>query len=584
MEFHQRICCALLWLLPWFACASDPLDDLNTLVYQYPAEANKKLLKLEEEFRSHKPEPFKELRLKILRCEALLQMGENEAAINMAQTGEAIAKQLRAEHVRPYFMSCLADAYSSYDNLQIALPQLDSAITLAKRYQQPQALVTALRLRGQIDTENDNFTSAIEDLRLALDVYDSINIQEENWAWPPKAYVQAAMGNLLYATGDTQQAMYYMEQGLKSPEAKGKIRQVLLLNAAKIAFHQGNTEASDRYLKEARTLLPELSSALELAISYSIIASIEIERGRAEKARELLEVALNTFEQQQKQVHSMRTRKLLADVAFASGDDKTALALMEKAIRTAQQMQVYSDLANYQLALAKYYADQNEYKRAYQYLDQSYQAANKANANTNHTRVLQFKARLSQRTSDATLEKVLSDNLQDRRNINWMYLFLLTMVVLLLSIVIWQLMRHMALRKAMQVEPAPQTPQQHLESAMQHAKRGNHSLSILLLNVREVDPVELPELKLALEKRLRETDMIFRHSGDELLILLPYTSNQGAELVMEQLTPELAKFSDGKNNLGHACMHQFDTAETLIKRATTRGMSRAQLDGNSPAR
>lgn len=581
MDFHRWCCCLLLWLVPLFACAQDPMDEINTLVYQYPAEAKQKIAELEEAHRRGSPSPFEELRLKLLKCELFLQLGENEAAINLAQMGEATAKRLNAEHVRPYFMSCLADAYSAYDNLQVALPLLDTAITLAKRYQQPQAMVMALRLRGQLDTETDNVASAIEDLRLALDAYDNISAQEDDWAWPPKAFVYAAMGNLLFVTHDYQQAMYYTELGLKSPECLGKIRQVLLLNASRIALRKGDITTSDTYLQEARQLLPELSTPLELAVGYATIAAIELERGNSDKAKDLLDVALNTFEQQQKQLYSMRTKRLLALIAFDKGDEKTALKLMDDAIGTAERMQVYSDLASYYLTLSKHSANQSDFKHAYEFLEKSYKAAEKAHKAASDTRMLQFKARLSQRASDATLEKLLSDNLEERSSISWMYMILLAMVLLLLALVLWQLLRHVSLRKQSSEVPLPQSPEQHLEYAIQHAKRGNHSLSILLLNIRDIRPVDLPALKGAIEKRLRETDMILRFSPDELLLLLPYTSNQGAELVMKQLQPVLDDCQEGKILIGHASMHQFDTSETLLKRASVRGMSRAQLGSYS---
>lgn len=581
MDFHRWCCCLLLWLVPLFACAQDPMDEINTLVYQYPAEAKQKIADLEEAHRRGSPSPFEELRLKLLKCELFLQLGENEAAINLAQMGEATAKRLNAEHVRPYFMSCLADAYSAYDNLQVALPLLDTAITLAKRYQQPQAMVGALMIRGQLDTDANNFASAIEDLRLALDAYDNIRGQEDDWSAPPKAYLYASMGNLLAATGDLEQAIYYTRLGLEHPDSKGKVKQVLLINAARIELDRGNIEASGNFLNQARQLLPELSTPIELATSYALIASIELDRGFPGKAEDLLLVALNTFDLQQKQLHGMRSRALLARIEFLKGNDKAAIALMERVIDTAERLQLYRELSGYQLRLADYFESKGKYKEAFTLLSASYKAAEKAHKAASDTRMLQFKARLSQRASDATLEKLLSDNLEERSSISWMYMILLAMILLLLSLVLWQLLRHVSLRKQSSEAPLPQSPEQHLEYAMQHAKRGNHSLSILLLNIRDIRPVDLPALKGAIEKRLRETDMILRFSPDELLLLLPYTSNQGAELVMKQLQPVLDDCQEGKILIGHASMHQFDTSETLLKRASVRGMSRAQLGSYS---
>lgn len=115
---------------------------------------------------------------------------------------------------------------------------------------------------------------------------------------------------------------------------------------------------------------------------------------------------------------------------------------------------------------------------------------------------------------------------------------------------------------------------------MLHAKRGGHPLSVLLLGVKNLDTQEIKNLTAALKLRLRETDSLYLLNDNEILILLPYTSNQGADLVVQQLSPALVPWQDRKILLGQASMHQFDTSETLLKRATTRGMTRSTLMTN----
>ncbi|MEE2028776.1 hypothetical protein DIKCMJMK_02659 [Shewanella oneidensis] len=187
MDFRALALSLLLWLVPLWACANDQLDKLTQQVYQYPTKALAQITELEKQQQTDNTSNIDKLRLSILKCQNLLQLGENEAAINLAQMGEAHAKQLKLDQARPYFFNCQADAYLNYDNIQDALPLLDSAITLARRYQQPQALIDALRLRGQLDTNTDNFSSAIEDLRIAIDIYPDIHTQTQNWIWPPEA-------------------------------------------------------------------------------------------------------------------------------------------------------------------------------------------------------------------------------------------------------------------------------------------------------------------------------------------------------------------------------------------------------------
>ncbi|ABL98545.1 hypothetical protein SHAM105786_15835 [Shewanella amazonensis] len=578
MGFHHRICGLLLWLLPLLVLAREPMDEISTLVFQYPAEAKSQIALLEDEFRHSPTTDLNNLRLKLLKCELLLEQGDNEAAINLAQMGEATAKRLGVEYARPYFIACLANAYSRYNNVQVALPQLDTAVTLAKRYQQPQALILALRLRGQLDTEAENYTSAIEDLRVALDAYEGIQNQQQNWIWPPKALTYGAMGQLMYATGDLTQARHYNNLGLEHLDSKGKVRLELLLNAAEIAIASDKDGDSADYLAQARKLLPELSTPLELALGYSRIASIELTRGRPDIAEDLLNIALNTFIQQQNQLYAMRVQGLLAQVEFAKNNHPAALKLMSQAIATAQQLQLYSEQAKYQLQLARFHESQGQFEKAFQTLDKSLQATVQAHRLINQTRTQQLNTRLGQRSLNADFELNPLSSFPGQSNLSWVYNLMLVMISLLLALVVWQMTRQFSSRPA--EDNVPQSPVQWLEQAMLHAKRGGHPLSVLLLGVKNLDTQEIKNLTAALKLRLRETDSLYLLNDNEILILLPYTSNQGADLVVQQLSPALVPWQDRKILLGQASMHQFDTSETLLKRATTRGMTRSTLMTN----
>ncbi|QSX37583.1 nucleotidyl cyclase domain-containing protein [Shewanella sedimentimangrovi] len=576
MDFRPLLLGLLLWCPALLANTEATMDEINTLLYQYPQQANEQLLQLEQKLKQTPADEQTQLRLSMLKCFTQLELGEFQAAINLAQWGEARAKQLGLEQARPYFMSCLADAYSGFNDLEHAMPLLDSAVFLARHQQQPQALVMALRFRGQEDTENDNFSSAIEDLRLALDAYDDIMKQEQHWAWPPKAYVLAAMGNLLYVSGDLERGLEYNQKGLEDPAAQGKIRQVLLLNSARIAATLKNNSLSASLLKQAKQLLPEIKSAQQLAISYAIIASIEFELGDVSNAENIALVALNTFEQQGSELHAMRTRRLLAEVYLQQGKLQQASEQLEKVENTAYKTNSYYELKVALTMLAQSKARAGEFKSAYALMERAAEATAKANANANTAQLLQYKARLAQQSAASTQAELIEENLQQKYRFNWLYTIML-MLTLILVIV--------ALALFIRSSRPVTTPQQVtndgafsgmelLEHAMQHAKRGNYPLSVILLSLVVEDAQTLEQLRSQLELSLRETDSILALHADEWLILLPYTSHKGLERVMTQLNPLLAPTA---RVAGHASLQQFDSSTSLLKRASCRGLSQSSL-------
>ncbi|PTA48977.1 hypothetical protein C9I43_18185 [Shewanella morhuae] len=586
MDFRVMVLSLFLWLFPFGAGAIDQLDELTELVYQYPSKAFSQLALLEKTFAaSHINSDINQLRLSVLKCQNLLQLGENEAAINVAQLGDARAKQLKLDQARPYFLICQADANLNNNNIQNALPLLDSAITLARRYQQPQALVDALRLRGQLDTDTDNFSSAIEDLRLAIDIYPDIHTQTQNWVWPPQAYIYAAMGNLLYATHDFPQAMYYTNLGIQSSDAKGKVLHIILRNAARIALDNQEFDYSDQLEMQAKILLPELGSPLELAYSYAILASIALDKGRIDTAEEYIAIAINTFKKQNQKVAIMRSNRLLAQIRFAQHQDAEALVLMHQAIEQGESLNQYSDLKGFYGIISDYYLEQDDFKQAYAFLLKRYRATELANQEMNNARILQFKARLNQQdmgptSNDNTPE---STSILQEFNVDWLYSTLFLIAILLLGGMIWYLIDKQNNRASHADGDEPvETLVQQILSVLNNAKQGNYPLSLLIFNASQIRQVDLPSLQDELQHRLREQDKLIRYSMDEIVIVLPHTSTEGAQKVITQLVACIQPWQgSSKINIGVAAMQQFDTLESLIKRASINQLSKIKSGENN---
>ena len=65
---------------------------------------------------------------------------------------------------------------------------------------------------------------------------------------------------------------------------------------------------------------------------------------------------------------------------------------------------------------------------------------------------------------------------------------------------------------------------------------------------------------------------------DEIVIVLPYTSARGAQRVVNQLTPTIqTSQGSSKVNIGIAVMQQFDTLDSLVKRANINQLSKLKV-------
>ncbi|GGI83076.1 tetratricopeptide repeat-containing diguanylate cyclase [Shewanella gelidii] len=593
MEFRQIVLCLLLWVPTAFSQsisnedAHAQMDDLNQLIYQYADKAMVQISELEQALEQHSRSDITRLRLNLLKCEALMELGETKAAINVAQMGDAQAKLLRLEEARPYFLNCLADAHTSTGNLKVALPLFDAAIRLAKQYQQPQALVNALRQRGQIDTDTENFGAAIEDLRLALDIYPDLSTQARNWSWPPIAYIYGAMGNLFYVSGDLKQAIHYSNLAIQSTDVEGKVRHVLVRNAAKMHFDNDDTARGEQLLAQARAMMSQLTGPIDIASSYAIIASIDLSRGRLESAEQLTQLASSTFKSTNKKTLVMRSKRLLAQIKFAKGEPEQALQLMQEAIHQGVELKQFYDLVYFYQIMINHYADTNNYEKAFEYQQLQYQAQNAATDRLNDARFIQYKARLNQHDLAQTqAQQSISQHSQDKTTqLSWAYSIIFVLGMLLIAILIWYLINRSNqryLNDPLPIDDALPTNQK-LDAMLNSAKKSNSPMSLLLIDTGNIRQVDLPVMLDELKEKLREQDLLVRFATDQAVVVLPYTSTNGAEFVGEQLTSQIKAWQpDTPVNIGIASLQQFDTLPSMVRRASVNRLTkRKNVDSNN---
>lgn len=558
------------------------MDNLVTLIYQYPDKAKQELAALEQQPLSKQ----QQLRLQVLRCQTLLQLGERRPVINLVQTTQRQARQQQIEQAVAYLQTCEAEAYGDEEDFKKSFTLLDIAIEGSRNHNQPQAMVGALRLKGTYEFAMGNFSAAIESLRLALDVYPDLNKQQDHWTWPPIAYLYGDMAGVMHATGDLSQADYYLKLALQSPETTGKIKQTLSVMAARVALDSGDRSRSLQMLQQAVELLPEISSPLERAFSQAQIGSIELMLGNLQEADTAINAASKVFISNNNLLWEQRAERILAQIRLAQKQPDAALRYLNSSAALAQRLSQYDDLARTYTLEAKLYADKGDYQNAYHSMLKNVDAAAKAQQQLNNTQFLQYKAKLElqEQQKSKAQQQVHEASATQRQQLNRIYALVICLLLIIAALVIWIFGKSRGWNMVMNLSQS--SDEQLAEHMLNNAKNAGYPLSILLLDIRHVRLSELPSLQDDIEKKLREQDKILHHSAEELLILLPYTSSKGSERVVAQLEPVLHRWHTAKVHMGVASLTQPDTLKTLLKRASVNQLNRSRNDDglHSPAR
>lgn len=575
MDFRFIVLCLSLWLTPSWANTMVDLDELAETVYQYPNATLSKITALEQALDKDNSTPLHQLRLSLLKCEAYVQLGENEAAINLARMSDAKAKAMGIQQASPYFFNCMAAAYIDYGDLRQALTLLDTSIFQSRELQQPQSLVNGLLLRGRIDTHIESQSSALEDLRLAQDVYPDTLQQRQNWATPPRPYIQLAMAKLLRNKGAFNQSFNTAKAALDSQQTTGKVRLTVLLTLAKIAHFNQETKFRDEMILEAKILIPEIATATELAESYTELAEIEFLRANNKSAAQLLGIALNTFNKQKKINDSLRASRLLAQIQLANGEEHEGLSLMQQAMVIGERTNQFDELIDCYQVLSNYFVGKGDFQRAYQYQLKRFESAQNSYEFLKDTRLLQIKAQLGryQQLSQNNKPQPIKLNAQISDSyglIGILILFLILTIFILLS-----RFRIMPTPKADLHKEAPLNVDEKMEALLTSAKQIGYPITILLINQSHLYKADMELLLSRLNNKLRQQDILINKSNDQILIMLPFTSITGAQIIAKQLETIIEPMQNGhKAPLGMAVMQHHDTLTSLIKRASVDQLSR----------
>jgi len=571
MDFKIIVLCLTVWVSPVLASTLEQLEQLNTLVFQYPSKALSKINTLENHFTGSPSSDDVLMRLSALKCESYIQLGEHAAAINLARLSDAKAKKLKLQAARPYFLNCMAQAYTNFGNYQQALPLLYASIALSRQLKQPQALISGLWLRSKLNANVKHHDAAIEDLRLALDMFSEIRQQKQMWTWPPKGYLHSAIAKQLSLIGEQSEAKKHLTKALDDKRTQGKVLLFIALEKAAFAQHNQRPALQDKYTQIARSKLAELGTPSELALAYKTIATIDFNSGKYSSAEQLVNLSLRTFEKETDVIGTISALKLNAQIKLKQYREAAGLTLMAKAITLAQERSRYSDLKDSYAILSAYFAKQDKFVLAYQYQQQQLAALEKETDSIKDIWLSQLKSGLSREEQVAMPVHSLIATTAPSSLLPKSLIPIAIMIISVALFIIWYQRKVPQQKQAQQVAlplTSKSDKEKGLEELLNTSKQAGYPLSLLVFNSSQINKADMPIVLEQLNVKLREQDVLLKRPENQLLIMLPHTSEKGALNVINQLTGTIEMWQEGiKVNIGLACMRQFDDLESMIKRA-----------------
>lgn len=121
----------------------------------------------------------------------------------------------------------------------------------------------------------------------------------------------------------------------------------------------------------------------------------------------------------------------------------------------------------------------------------------------------------------------------------------------------------------------PMSTQEKMEALLTSAKQIGFPITILLINPSHLAKADVDRLLTRLSQKIRQQDILLSTSADQILIMLPFTSLAGAQLIARQLSAIIEPLQNGARvSMGMAVMQHHDTLSSLVKRASVDQLSK----------
>jgi diguanylate cyclase (GGDEF)-like protein len=581
-----------------FAAAKNPAEALNKsgeTAMRIDPELSKHDAETALEMLTRQPDPDLEVQAHLLLCDYYSER-DRSAAERQLELARALLPKVKRQGFRAGVANYEGEIYEVAGDNTHALKFYEQAVSIATEVRDDEMLAKALYSRGYILGLQGQYATGLSDLQRSQKLFEQLSMS---------AYALNAINSiaLLYnRLSDYSQAIHLYEQALKMQRASGMRREeaVSLHNRGRALENLGQWDAAREDYANAYAVAQDLHYLRLAAYALRGLAAVANAKGDSTKALEMLERAAVL----QSETPDAR---LTGQIQLARGIALYRLQRLPEsaaALEQAQQVFKQSDWPNELSAtydeLASVYADQGNWRKAYDVRSAASDIATKVFRNQLDQRFATLKIEFDTATKEKENVLLTRENSANQqallqaskaRKLQTVVIILSAVLVVLLGTLAWyqrrgkQRMRTLAMTDELTNVPNRRAVLNRLEPLLQ---RKDATLCAMLIididhfksiNDQFGHPTGDETLKLVSEQlRNAVTEPAFagRLGGEEFVLVLPNTRLEEALRTAEQFreaiaTLDLSRWLANRMvtvSIGVTIsMPRTDTPSTMLRRA-----------------
>jgi diguanylate cyclase (GGDEF)-like protein len=492
-------------------------------------------------------------------------------ASRLAEEALVLARRLDDREAEATAVYLLADAARVQGDHRLALERFQTARQLFAALGNQPELGRSLRRIGDLYYFLGDYELALQRYLEALQHFERLARDDPRGKGPLHlAHLQAAIGNVLRASGDSAGAQQYYEKALAAYERLG-----FAAGASGATYNLGliqqdlkKYQEAIRYFERSRDAAIALGDDYLLSLAVGSAGSAHLELGQLDRADELIRQALAQCEKAQRHRGILANLANLARVQHLQGRSADALKTLDRALALAVKLgdrrieaDIHEEKAAIQERVGDYRAALSSF-RTYQALNQELVGAEKA-SRLNKLRIVHETGKKEQEIALLTAGRELE------RLVRWTVIGALLFSFVFLGLLFSRY--RLRVRTAREIDAKNvelQAAYARVEElsrtdeltgllnrravleivALERARceRSGETFALVLADVDDFkrcndqwghacgDEV-LRELARLVRSAVRTTDTVGRWGGEEFLLVLPATDEDGASQVAEKI-------------------------------------------------
>ncbi|MFW9780095.1 MAG: tetratricopeptide repeat protein [Candidatus Heimdallarchaeota archaeon] len=309
------------------------LTQIDSLIQQ--GNHDQALARIEELFLKENIPPRIQIENKLLKCEILLEKGENTECGELARETKKAAEQNE-------LMVLQKKAVIMEANALIGLGQINESLELikdmeAEEISNNEVKAQLLRVKGIAMRRKGELDPALEHLSEALVIYQ--RLKKKNF---PIAGLYNTIGIIHASKGSLDKASEFLQLSLSKYEELGNERPAfkIMNNLGMMHSYRGDLDRALQYLNRALELNEEYGSPQTEAAMFSNIGNIYIGKGELTLALDYIQRALKRYEELESKVDIGDALNNLGNIYEEIGDLKEAESAYTRCL------EIYQDLEN----------------------------------------------------------------------------------------------------------------------------------------------------------------------------------------------------------------------------------------------